>query len=47
MFKIFEGGAFDEKIHTLADTSDILGSLLGRGSLELERVSQVAKDYNL
>ena len=34
-FKVFEGGAFDEKIHTLSDTSNILGSLSGRESLEL------------
>src|SRR6266496_419692 len=46
-FKVFEGGAFDEEIHTLEDTSDILGSLSGRESLELERVSRVTKDYNL
>src|SRR6266498_2730648 len=46
-FKVFEGGAFDEEIHTLRDTSDILGSLSGRESPELTRVSQVTKDYNL
>ena len=34
-FKVFEGGAFDEEIHTLEDTSDILGSLSGRESPEL------------
>src|SRR6266498_4989559 len=38
-FKVFEGGAFDEKIYTLEDTSDILGSLSGRKSPELTRVS--------
>ena len=38
-FKVFEGGAFDEKIHSLGDTSDILGSLSGRESPELTRVS--------
>src|SRR6266540_2532526 len=43
-FKVFEGGAFDEEIHTLEDISDILGSLSGRESPELTRVS---KDYNL
>src|SRR6266536_3745481 len=31
-FKVFEGEAFDEEIHTLEDTSDILGSLSGRES---------------
>jgi len=31
--------AFDEEIHTLADTSDILGSLSGKKSLELERIN--------
>ncbi len=36
IFKIFEGGAFDEKIHIFADTSSILGLLSGRESLELE-----------
>jgi len=36
MFKIFEGKAFNEEIHTLADTSDILRLLSGRKSLELE-----------
>src|SRR6266498_1321509 len=46
-FKVFEGGAFDEKIHTLEDTSDILGSLSGRESPELTRVSRVTRDYNL
>src|SRR6266511_5856711 len=46
-FKVFEGGAFDEKIHMLGDTSDILGSLSGRESPELIRVSRVTKDYNL
>src|SRR6266540_2300158 len=46
-FKVFEGGAFDEEIHTLGDTSDILGSLSGRESPELTRVSRVTKDYNL
>src|SRR6266498_2719214 len=34
-FKVFEGGAFDEEIHILEDTSDILGSLSGRESPEL------------
>ena len=34
-FKVFKGGAFDEEIHTLEDTSDILGSLLERESPEL------------
>ncbi len=34
-FKVFEGEAFDEEIHTLRDTSDILGSLSGRESPEL------------
>ncbi len=38
-FKVFEGGAFDEEIHTLEDTSDILGSLSGQESPELKRVS--------
>src|SRR6266545_211921 len=46
-FKVFEGGAFDEEIHILEDTSDILGSLSGRESPELTRVSRVTKDYNL
>src|SRR6266498_2436644 len=46
-FKVFEGKAFNKEIHTLADTSDILGSLSGKESLELERVNQVTKDYNL
>ena len=46
-FKVFEGGAFDEEIHSLGNTSDILGSLSERESLELTRVSQVNKDYNL
>src|SRR6266498_141925 len=46
-FKVFEGEAFDEEIHTLGDTSDILGSLSGRESPELTRVSRVTKDYNL
>ncbi len=46
-FKVFEGKAFDEEIHTLADTSDILGSLSDRESQELEWVSRVIKDYNL
>src|SRR6266540_2262721 len=46
-FKVFEGRAFDEEIHTLEDTSDILGSLSGRESPELTRVSRVTKDYNL
>src|SRR6266542_363085 len=46
-FKVFEGEAFDEEIHTLGDTSDILGSLSGRESSELTRVSRVTKDYNL
>ncbi len=34
-FKVFEGGAFDEEIHMLENTSDILGSLSGRESPEL------------
>jgi len=34
-FKVFEGGAFDEEIHMLKNTSDILGSLSGRESPEL------------
>jgi len=38
-FKVFEGGAFDEEIHSLGDTSDILRSLSGRESPELIRVS--------
>ncbi len=46
-FKVFEGEAFDEEIHTIEDTSDILGTLSGRESPELERVSRVTKDYNL
>src|SRR6266540_903553 len=46
-FKVFEGGAFDEEIHTFEDTLDILGSLSGRESPELTRVSRVTKDYNL
>src|SRR6266511_2197008 len=46
-FKVFEGGAFDEEIHTLEDTSDILGSLSGSESPELTRVSRVTRDYNL
>src|SRR6266540_1650146 len=46
-FKVFEGGAFDEEIYTLEDTSDILGSLSGRESPELTRVSRVTRDYNL
>ncbi len=46
-FKVFEGEAFDEEIHTLGDTSDILGSLSGRESPELTRVSRVTRDYNL
>ncbi len=47
IFKVFEGGAFDEEIHSLGDTSDILGSLLGRESPELTQMSRVTKDYNL
>src|SRR6266498_2555600 len=43
-FKVFEGGAFDEEIHMLKDTSDILGSLSERESPELTRVT---KNYNL
>src|SRR6266540_7469540 len=39
IFKVFKGGAFDEEIYTLEDTSDILGSLSGRESPELTRVS--------
>src|SRR6266498_3722736 len=46
-FKVFEGGAFDEEVHTFEDTSDILGSLSGRESPELTRVSRVTRDYNL
>src|SRR6266540_2326238 len=46
-FKVLKGGAFDEEIHTLEDTSDILGSLLERESPELTRVSRVTRDYNL
>ncbi len=46
-FKVFEGGAFDKEIHTLEDTSDILGLLSKRESPELTRVSRVTKDYNL
>src|SRR6266542_855481 len=46
-FKVFKGGAFDEKIHTLEDTSNILGLVSGRESPELTRVSRVTKDYNL
>src|SRR6266540_6890046 len=46
-FKVFEKRAFDEEIHTLGDTSDILGSLSERESPELARVSRVTKDYNL
>jgi len=46
-FKVFEGGAFDKEIHTLEDISNILGSLSGRESPELTRVSQVTRDYNL
>src|SRR6266542_3651201 len=46
-FKVFEGGAFDEKIQTLEDTSDILGSLSGRESPKLTRVTRVTKEYNL
>ena len=38
-FKVFEGEAFDEKIHMLENISDILGSLSGRESPELTRVS--------
>src|SRR6266540_6843351 len=43
-FKVFKGGAFDEEIHMLKDTSDILGSLSKRESPELTRVT---KNYNL
>src|SRR6266542_4251527 len=46
-FKVFEGEAFDKEIHTLGNTSDILGSLSGRESPELTRVSRVTRDYNL
>src|SRR6266511_3679199 len=46
-FKVFEGVAFNEEIHMLEDTSDILGSLSGREIPELTRVSRVTKDYNL
>ena len=35
-FKVFKGKAFDEEIYTLANTFDILGSLIDRNSLELE-----------
>ncbi len=38
-FKVFEEKAFDEKIHTLSDTSSILGSSSGRENLELAQVS--------
>jgi len=38
-FKVFERGAFNEEIHSLGDISDILGSLSGRESSELTRVS--------
>jgi len=34
-FKVFEEKAFDEEIHILENTSDILGSLSGRESSEL------------
>src|SRR6266498_5417324 len=37
-FKVFEGGAFDEEVYSLGDTSDILGSLSGRESLKLTRL---------
>ena len=47
IFKVFERKAFDKEIHTLADTSDILGFLSGRESPELEWVSWIIKDYNL
>jgi len=46
-FKVFKGGVFDEKIHTLADISDILRSLSERESLKLEYVNRIIKDYNL
>ncbi len=46
-FKVFEGRAFDEEIHMLEDTLDILRSSSGRESPELTRVSWVTKDYNL
>ncbi len=38
IFKVFKD-AFDKNIHTLANTSDILGSLSGRESFEVKRVS--------
>jgi len=38
-FKVFEGEAFDKKVHTLTDTSNILDSLFGRKSPKLEWVS--------
>jgi len=46
-FKVFEGRAFNEKIHILEDTLDILGSLSKRENSELERVSWIIKNYNL
>ncbi len=47
IFKVFEERVFDKEIHILVDISDILGSLSGRESPELERVNWVTKDYNL
>ncbi len=47
IFKVFEKEVFDEEIHTLADTSNILGLLSNRESPELEWVSRVTKNYNL
>jgi len=38
IFKVFKEGAFVKNIYILADTSDILGLLLERESLKLERV---------
>jgi len=46
-FKVFEGEAFDKKVHTLTDTSNILDSLFRRKSPKLEWVSWVTKNYNL
>ncbi len=46
-FKVFKERAFDKKIHTLLDTSNILGSSSGRENLKLEWVSWITRDYNL
>ncbi len=46
-FKVFERRAFDEEIHSLGDTLDILGLLSGRENPKLTWVSRVTKDYNL